>query len=160
MKSLNPLTTPQLQLILEDLEAARQRIAEPEEFKKELSEAWLANFAKAEPGDPWLLGFRIFRNGHTDNSVGQCGFKGPPNDEGDVEIAYAIDPEWQGNGFATEAARALTEFALQQPGVQRVLAHTLPETNASVSVLARCGFNKVGEVIDPDDGPVWRFEKT
>jgi hypothetical protein len=26
-------------------------------------------------------------------------------------------------------------------------------------VLTKCGFQYVGEVIDPDDGLVWRFEK-
>ena len=34
----------------------------------------------------------------------------------------------------------------------------LPEANASGRVLAKCGFRRVGEVIDPDDGVVWRWE--
>jgi RimJ/RimL family protein N-acetyltransferase len=31
--------------------------------------------------------------------------------------------------------------------------------NASARVLAKCGFRRVGEVIDPEDGLVWRWEK-
>jgi len=42
--------------------------------------------------------------------------------------------------------------------VLRVIAHTLPETNASTRVLEKVGMNFVGEVIDPDDGRVWRWQ--
>jgi hypothetical protein len=44
--------------------------------------------------------------------------------------------------------------------VRRVCAHTLPEENASTGVLTKCGFRKTGELMDPDDGLVWRREKT
>jgi hypothetical protein len=39
-----------------------------------------------------------------------------------------------------------------------VFAHTLVAESASASVLARCGFARVAEPIDPDEGPVWRWE--
>jgi RimJ/RimL family protein N-acetyltransferase len=41
-----------------------------------------------------------------------------------------------------------------------VCAHTLPQPNDSTRVLARCGFRHAGEVTDPEDGLVWRWEKT
>jgi RimJ/RimL family protein N-acetyltransferase len=43
--------------------------------------------------------------------------------------------------------------------VQVVRAHTFAESNASARVLTKCGFHHAGEVIDPDDGPVWRWER-
>ena len=43
--------------------------------------------------------------------------------------------------------------------VSIVRAHTLPERNASCRVLTKCGFKLIGEVNDPEDGPVWRWEK-
>ena len=67
-------------------------------------------------------------------------------------------PEYQGRGYATEAATALVEFALSDPRVQTVRAHTLPEPNASTRVLTRNGFRHLGEVMDPEDGRVWRWE--
>jgi RimJ/RimL family protein N-acetyltransferase len=36
---------------------------------------------------------------------------------------------------------------------------TFSEANASARVLTKCGFRPIGEVIDPEDGPVWRWEK-
>ncbi len=37
-------------------------------------------------------------------------------------------------------------------------AHTLPDGIASQRVLLKAGFEKIGEVVDPEDGVVWRFE--
>jgi [ribosomal protein S5]-alanine N-acetyltransferase len=89
--------------------------------------------------------------------IGIGGFKGPPAD-GAVEIGYAIAPTYRKQGHATEAARAFVEIA-SAAGVSTVRAHTLAESNASTRVLERCGFEFVGEVVDPDAGPVWRWER-
>jgi len=77
-----------------------------------------------------------------------------------VEIAYFTFPEHEGQGCATEMARQLTEMALQDPQVQRVIAHTLPEPNASTHVLEKNGFRFVGSTEDPEEGTIWRWEKT
>jgi RimJ/RimL family protein N-acetyltransferase len=67
-------------------------------------------------------------------------------------------PEHQGKGYATAAARAMVAFALESPEVRKVLAHTLPTGVASQRVLLKAGFRHVGEIVDPEDGLVWRFE--
>jgi RimJ/RimL family protein N-acetyltransferase len=76
-----------------------------------------------------------------------------------VEIAYGIVPTYRGKGFATEAAQGRTRYAFASGRIRVVCAHTLPERNASTRVLAKCGFHWVGEVVDPEDGLVWRWEK-
>jgi hypothetical protein len=43
-------------------------------------------------------------------------------------------------------------------GVEVVIAHTLAELNASPTVLQRCGMTKVDELVDQNDGPIWRWE--
>jgi len=90
--------------------------------------------------------------------VGSCAFKAPPTDEGTVEIAYFTYPGFEGLGYATGMARKLIALASGSPTVQRIIAHTLPETSASTRVLERVGMKHVGEVIDPEDGRVWRWE--
>ena len=76
-----------------------------------------------------------------------------------VEIAYAIVPGHQGKGYATEVAKALTEYAFRSPEVTVVCAHTLPEGVASPRVLMKAGFRQLGEVVAPEEGLVWRFER-
>lgn len=131
----------------------------PAEVRSQLSSDWLAKVAAANKSDPWTHGWLVVLN-ETNTPIGQCGFKGAPSDDGMVEIAYGIDSDHQGRGFATEAAQALVNFALRDDRVEFVRAHTLPEVNASTSVLAKCGFQRVGKVVDPEDGPVWRWEKS
>jgi RimJ/RimL family protein N-acetyltransferase len=91
--------------------------------------------------------------------VGFGAFKDPPTPEGLVEIAYCTAPELENRGYATATAAELTRIALDHPTVRTVVAHTLPTRNASGSVLTKCGFVNVGQVIDPEDGPVWQWEK-
>lgn len=124
--------------------------------KAQLSADWLARFHASSEMDPWVHGFRVV-HGQSGTVVGACMFKGPPAD-GVVEIAYGIEPEHQGKGYATEAARALVAYAMTSGQVRLVRAHTLPDSTASKRVLHKCGFRHVGEVVDPEDGLVWRFD--
>ena len=151
--------TKSLKLVPQSREDVRAYIEQmkPHE-RKEVSPAWLAVLEGSSPVDPWIHGFLVvLRDG--DSVVGRCGFKGPPDKDGMVEIAYGIAPEHQGKGYATEAAAGLASYAFSHSQVRVVRAHTLPEPNASTRVLTKCGFRRVGEVIDPEDGLVWRWEK-
>ena len=126
--------------------------------KAELSADWLALLGASASADPWTHGFYLVHR-DSETVVGKVGFKGPPGADGVVEIAYGVGPEYQGKGYATEAAEALTAYAFSSGKVRVVRAHTLPESNASARVLTKCGFRRIGEVIDPEDGLVWRWEK-
>jgi RimJ/RimL family protein N-acetyltransferase len=107
-------------------------------------------------GDDPTWGTHLFIDAADAAIVGFGGYKGPPVD-GAVEIGYAVDPAYEGRGVATGAATALVERARAR-GVERCLAHTRPETNASNTVLQRCGFTFAGAIDDPNAGPVWRWE--
>jgi [ribosomal protein S5]-alanine N-acetyltransferase len=72
--------------------------------------------------------------------VGCGGYRGPPSG-GQVEIGYAVLPEFRRRGFATEAAFALVRGAFRAPDVDRVVAHAREENAPSIQVLARCGFD-------------------
>ena len=124
--------------------------------RAELSTEWLVQLDSATV-DLWTLGFDIVDR-ISNVVVGGCGFKGPPGTDGTVEIAYGVDPSCQGKGYATEAAAALVTYAFRSGQVRKVRAHTFSAANASTRVLTKCGFRPVGEVTDPEDGLVWRWE--
>jgi [ribosomal protein S5]-alanine N-acetyltransferase len=109
------------------------------------------------PRDPWGGYFAVDEDTH--EVVGSCAFKTPPTAEGSVEIAYFTYPPFEGRGYATEMARRLVEMATQAGTVGSVIAHTLPEPSASTRVLEKAGLAFVGEVIDPEDGRVWRWNR-
>jgi ribosomal-protein-alanine N-acetyltransferase len=124
---------------------------------QEVSPEWLAKLQSATVFEPWIHGFGLV---HVASGmvIGAGGFKGLPGADGAVEIAYGIVPDYQGRGYATEAAQALIAYARDSGQVRTIRAHTLPGPNASTRVLAKCGFKQVGEFNDPEDGLVWRWE--
>jgi RimJ/RimL family protein N-acetyltransferase len=124
-------------------------------IQAQISPAWRSMFDQSAFEDPWIHGFNLLLSDGT--NVGLGSFKGPPI-SGAVEIAYAILPQHQGLGYATAAARAMVDFAVRSPEVSKVVAHTLPAGAASQRVLLKSGFRHVGDVLDPQDGVVLRFE--
>ncbi len=125
----------------------------------EVSEAFLTRLREEPAPDPWRDGFGVVHLAEN-RVIGLCSFNGPPDEEGAIEISYGIAPGYEGRGFATEAARLIMARAFADDRVQRVRAHTLPQTNASTRILQKCGFREHSEVIDPVDGPIWRWEMT
>ena len=89
--------------------------------------------------------------------VGTCAFKTAPT-EGRVEIAYGTVPGNEGRGIATAMARELIAMARQTDPNVVVFAQTLPEENASTSVLKKLGLEWIGAVEHPEDGTVWEWE--
>ncbi len=111
---------------------------------------------KADPSTiRW--GMYLFVQRHEKILVGTGGYKGTANSDGMVEIGYAISPEYQGRGLATEAAKGLIADAFSHGSVAIVDAHTLAESNASTGVLLKCGLTKIGEKHDPTDGDLWHW---
>lgn len=61
-----------------------------------------------------------------------------------AEIGYALARDAWGQGFASEAARALVEWALTQPGLYRVWAVCDVDNRASARVLEKAGMVREG----------------
>lgn len=95
-----------------------------------------------------------------DEIVGSCAFVEAPVN-GEVEIAYYTFPAYEGRGVATMMAAKLIHLANAVAPEIRVKAHTLPENNASTSILKKHGFEFSGAVTHPIDGLiwVWRLER-
>ncbi|MGI8564172.1 MAG: GNAT family N-acetyltransferase [Candidatus Dormibacter sp.] len=87
--------------------------------------------------------------------IGGIGFHGRP-ERGQVEVGYDVTPSARGQGYATEALRALAGWALQQPGVQAVLGRTEAGNVPSLRVLAKAGFVPCG---GPDAEGLFSFER-
>lgn len=89
--------------------------------------------------------------------VGTGGWKGEPVD-GLAELGYAVAPSRRNRGIATALVTHLLATG-RQAGVLIAVAHTRAEESASTHVLRKCGFQLRETLIDPDDGPIWRWER-
>jgi RimJ/RimL family protein N-acetyltransferase len=98
------LRTERLDLQLQSGEEVRRWVdgLEPA-VRKEISPDWLKRVLGV-PADPWLHGFLLVDRA-LGVVVGRAGFKGPPDEAGRVEIAYGVEPEREGKGYATRRRR-------------------------------------------------------
>jgi len=151
------IESPRLDLVLESTESVLARIeALSPADRAEVSPDWMARMRNSAPS-PWTHGFAIVER-QSGAIVGGCAYKGPPDENGVVEIAYGVEPAVRKRGYAREAAEALVMYAARA-GVRLVCAHTRPGNEASARVLESCGFERLGEVMDAEDGLVWRWER-
>ncbi len=150
--------TASLRLVLQTLDETLAFIdAMSPADRAEVSPDWLARVRDLTGTDPWALAFAVVHRAGA-NVIGSCGYNGPPGADGNVEISHGIDAEHRGKGYATEAAGGLVRYAFDDSRVRVVHAHTFEKANASARVLTKCGFRLIGEVIHPNDGPVWRWQ--
>ena len=96
----------------------------------------------------WYAMWRI--ENENGNHVGNLCFKGLEKNK-NPEIGYGIYDEFQGRGYATEAAKLALRWAFEHPEVEAVEAETAPDNAASQRVLEKCGFKPTG--IIGDEGP-------
>jgi ribosomal-protein-alanine N-acetyltransferase len=120
----------------------------------QISKAYADLYPSTHAVAPWLGYLAVCSN--TGEIVGTCGYTSNPR-EGTVEIAYFTFPDYEGRGWGGRMASALVKLALSRDEITAVCAHTLREDNASTHILRQLGFVQQGTVIDPDEGPVWRW---
>ncbi|MDX6498471.1 MAG: [ribosomal protein S5]-alanine N-acetyltransferase [Blastocatellia bacterium] len=102
---------------------------------------------------PWI-GYLAIEDGEC---VGTCGFKSPPQNNR-VEIAYFTFPGHESRGVATRMAAELIHLAANTMPAPIVAAQTLPEDNASTSILKKLGFRLICTLEHPEDGSVWEWQ--
>lgn len=124
-----------------------------DDFLKSVLEQTLSWYKRVGFHPPWV-GYVGLENGQV---VGVCGYKTAPMD-GRVEIAYGTTPGFEGQGVATRMAWELVRLAQTHDPKITVFAQTLPEENASTSILKKLGFQCLGSVEHPEDGTVWEWE--
>ncbi|MEW2496208.1 GNAT family N-acetyltransferase [Streptomyces nodosus] len=78
-------------------------------------------------------------------AVGGMGFHGAPDEEGKAEVGYDLAVRARGHGYATEALRALSGWALARGDVRTLTAIVERANLPSQAVVSRAGFTRVGE---------------
>ncbi|MFD5595993.1 GNAT family N-acetyltransferase [Streptomyces griseorubiginosus] len=73
-------------------------------------------------------------------AIGGMGFHGAPDEDGRAEVGYDLAPSARGRGYATEALRALSDWALARDDVRSLCATIEPDNAPSQRVIARAGF--------------------
>jgi RimJ/RimL family protein N-acetyltransferase len=91
----------------------------------------------------------------TGRLIGDVGISPADNDPGVIKIGYTIAPEFQRAGYATEAVRALIDYAFDALGVDVVRAYASAENAPSIRLAERVGLRLMERFEGVDDGVRW-----
>jgi RimJ/RimL family protein N-acetyltransferase len=90
--------------------------------------------------------------------VGDVGLSAVEGEPGVVKIGYTIAPGFQGRGYATEAVRALIDYAFDTLGAKVVRAYASAENAPSIRVAENAGMRLVERYTHRWGGEVVRYE--
>jgi RimJ/RimL family protein N-acetyltransferase len=82
----------------------------------------------------------VIRAHDDDTPLGDIGLQISAKYREEADIGYTVIPQAQGKGYASEALRAMCDYAFNQTGVKAINAYVLADNVGSVRVLEKMGF--------------------
>ena len=79
--------------------------------------------------------------------IGGCGIRRESQTSCIANLGWAINPEFQSKGFATESAKALIQFGFEQLKLRVIYATCDTRNIASMKVMEKLGMIRVGHLI-------------
>lgn len=110
-----------------DLPVTRQRV--------EHQVARLSTWTDISPGEPCNIGIE-----HDGELIGDL-YVGLDEHWGVAEIGFTLRPEYQGKGFAFEAASALVADLIERLGCHRIFGQLSPKNERSAKLLEKLGMH-------------------
>jgi len=123
--------------------------------------AEIEEMARRAPGEPgWVQLSLVDRS--TGDLVGDVGLSPAPGEPGVVKVGYTVAPEFQCRGYATEAVRALVDYAFEHLGASVVRIYADGDNVASHRVAEKAGFRLIERFEHREGSEVWfgvRYER-
>jgi len=112
--------------VCESLEATQKHI-----------DQWLEYFNKLTQGSSWCIFSIILKS--SNELIGTIDFHENNHEARAAEIGYQLGKAWWGNGYATEALRAIIDYCFNRVGLNRLWADHDSRNIASGKVLLKAG---------------------
>ena len=78
--------------------------------------------------------------------IGAAGLREIETEHCQAELGFWVGVEWWGNGYATEAARAVIGYGFRELQLNRIHAHYMVRNPASGRVLEKLGMRREGRL--------------
>ena len=130
---------------------------DPESVRADIEE--MAGRAPGEPGG-WVQFSVEERDGG--RLVGDVGISPAEGEPGVIKVGYTISPDVQGRGYATEAVRALVDYAIDTLGAEVVRAYADADNTPSIRVAEKVGMRLIERFEHREGDEVWsvvRYER-
>ena len=126
--------------LVSDKEIAKMTSTIPHPYPKGGALSWIASQMR-EFADGKVISFAITLDGE---GVGSISLMDIQSDHRRVELGYWIGKPFWGNGYATEAVKAVIAFAFEELNLLRVHAWHMTRNPASGRVMEKCGMVREG----------------
>lgn len=103
---------------------------------------WAGMGRLARAGDDLELALQLTSGESAGRVIGHVYFKLVSTEDLTGEIGWALHPDFSGQGYATEAASAVLDYAFGELGLHRVVAELDPRNTASVALCLRLGMRE------------------
>ena len=100
----------------------------------------LPEMKKAERDHYLFFTFWLVIEKSSRNIVAELGFKGAPNNDGEVELGYGTFFGYRRKGFMTEAVKGMIEWAGKRDDICYILAETDESNSGSIKVMQKNNF--------------------
>ena len=119
----------------------------PADWEPHVLDFLLAQFAENPDQLGWCRYVSFVRPGGHRVLIGTLGAFTKAGRPSECEIGYSILAPYEGQGLATEGARALIDHLSGDARLSSIIAHSFPSLPASIRVMEKCGmaFDGVGE---------------
>src|SRR6478735_4517086 len=106
---------------------------------REAIEFWIQQTKKNRDQFEWFTTWEIILKAEQ-VAVGGIGFSGLPDEMGKSMTGYGLDTRYYGRGIATEALKAMIDWAFQNHSLKTIIADTPLQHTASHRVLLKNNF--------------------
>lgn len=83
--------------------------------------------------------------------IGNCGIRSSPTRPRQAELGYELDSRFWNQGYATEAASAMLDFAFNELRLHRVQADCVAENVGSARVMQKLGMRFEGRLYEAEE---------
>lgn len=143
-------------LQMDDLSDMAPILADPEVMRfslgrktREQTRKWMEGCLENYSEERWGFGLWAVVHKRDNKLIGYCGLVQWKDVDGrrEVEVGYRLARPYWGRGLATEAARAVRDYAFGQLGLTRLISIIEPENIASIRVAEKNGMKLEKEII-------------
>jgi [ribosomal protein S5]-alanine N-acetyltransferase len=142
LRSLTIADAPEVARLAGRREIADTTISIPHPYSEQLARNWIAaRTGQDGAGKETAFAITLRSDGRL---IGAVGLREIDTEHSQAEMGFWIGVDWWGQGYATEAARAMVHFAFEELNLNRVYAHHMVRNPASGRVLKKIGMRREG----------------
>lgn len=145
--TLSPTSLEDADMILRLLntEGWIEQIGDRNVHTKEEAEAYIENRMISQYNQVGFGNFTLSTNA-TNEKIGTAGIYQRPGQE-DVDIGFALLPEYMRHGYSYEASYKLMQLAKSEFNIAKMTAVTLPTNKASIALIEKLGLHYTDKVV-------------